>query len=84
MGCSFLDVAQRDPGIQRGGDECVSERVRDHGLGDRGASGGLAGDPPGAVPVQPPPAGGQEDRPAGALADGPGRSPGQYAAPAGW
>ena len=39
-------------------------------LGDPGAAGDPADDPPGAVPVQPPPVGGQEDRSFGALADG--------------
>jgi hypothetical protein len=51
---SLLDVAQRNPGIQRGGNERVPERVRRDGFGDPGAAGGLADDPPGAVPVQPP------------------------------
>jgi len=49
---------------------CVPERVGRDGLGDPGAAGGLADDPPGAVPVQPPPVRGQEHRPFGALADG--------------
>ena len=61
MGGSFLDVAQRDPGIQRGGDERVSERVRGDGFGDPGASRDLPDDPPGAMPVQPAPVCGQED-----------------------
>jgi hypothetical protein len=39
-----LDVAQRDPG---GGDEGVPKRVGRDGLGDPGAAGGLADDPPG-------------------------------------
>ena len=43
---------------------------RRDGLGDPGPARGLADDPPGAVPVQPPPVRGQEHRPAGALADG--------------
>jgi len=73
-----LHVAQRNPGVQGGGDECVPERVRSDGLGDPGAARGLPEDPPSAVPVQPPPltgeeegavaafAGGQVDRPGGA------------------
>jgi hypothetical protein len=51
----FLDVAQRDPSVETGGDERVPKRVGRDGLGDPGAAGGLADDPPGAVPVQPPP-----------------------------
>ena len=47
----LLHVAQRDSGIERGGDECVSERVGRDRLADPGAAGGLADDPPGAVPV---------------------------------
>jgi hypothetical protein len=44
--------------------------MRCDGLADSGAAGDLADDPPGAVPVQPPPVGGQEHRPAGPFADG--------------
>ena len=66
----LLHIAQRDPGIQRGGDERVAERVRCDGLGDPGAAGDAADDPSGAVPVQPPAVRGQEHRPFGALADG--------------
>jgi hypothetical protein len=46
------------------------ERVRADGLGDLGAAGDPADDPPGAVPVQPPAVSGQEDRSFAALADG--------------
>ena len=59
----LLHVPQRDPSIQGGGDEGVSQRVGCDGLADPGAAGGLADDPPGAVPVQPPPVRGQEHRP---------------------
>jgi hypothetical protein len=69
MGGGFLHVAQRDPGIQRGGDERVSQRVRGDWLGDPGAAGGLADDPPGAVPVQPTAVPGEEHGTVGALAD---------------
>jgi hypothetical protein len=34
----FLDVAQRDAGIERGGDECVTQRVRAVRLVDAGAA----------------------------------------------
>ena len=46
------------------------KRVGRNGLGDPGAAGNLADDPPGAVPVQPPPVRGQEHRPTCALGDG--------------
>jgi len=47
----LLHIAQRHPGIQRRGDERVSERVRADFLGDPGLPGGPADDPPGAMPV---------------------------------
>ena len=72
----FLNIAQRDPGIQRRGDERVPERMRRNGFGDPGTAGGLADDPPCAVPVQPPPARGQEHRAASALADSQVNGPG--------
>jgi len=62
MGCGLLYVAQRHPGVERGGDERVPQRVRSDVLADPGAPGYPADDPPGAVPVQPPPVSGQEDR----------------------
>src|SRR5260370_40162401 len=42
------------------GDECVPQRVGPDGLGNPGAAGDRGDDPPGAVPVQPAPAGGEE------------------------
>jgi hypothetical protein len=48
----------------------VPERVRSDGFADSGTAGGLADDLPGAVPVQPPPIGGQEHRPICTFADG--------------
>jgi hypothetical protein len=65
----FLHVAERDSGSEGGGDECVPQRVRADLLGGPGAAGDPAGDPGGAVPVQPLPVRGDEQRPAGALAD---------------
>jgi hypothetical protein len=58
----LLHIAQWYPGIQGCGDERVSERVRADFLGDPGPACDAADDPPGAVPVQPPPVRGQEDR----------------------
>jgi len=57
VGGGLLNVAQRHPRIQRRGDKCVPERVRPNGLGDPGPPGDPADDPPGAMPVQPPPIG---------------------------
>ncbi len=74
--CRFLNIAQRDSGIQRCGNERVPERMRRNGFGDPGTAGGLADEPPGAMPVQPPPVRGQEHRPAGALADSQVNGPG--------
>src|SRR5258708_34346572 len=45
------------------GDECVPQRVGPDGLGNPGAAGDRADDPPRAVPVQPAPAGGEEAGP---------------------
>jgi hypothetical protein len=67
---SFLDVAQRDAGVQRCGDERVPQRVGSYLLGDPGMAGYPADDAPGAVPVQPPPGRCQEERSFAALADG--------------
>ena len=67
---SLLHMAQRYPGVQRRGDECVAQRVRGDKLGDPGAASRLADDPTGGVPVQPSPVRGQEHRPFSALADG--------------
>jgi hypothetical protein len=65
-----LHVAQRHPGIEGGGDERVPQRAGRDGLADPRPAGGLADDPPGAVPVQSSPVRGQEHRPFSALADG--------------
>jgi transposase len=70
VGCGFLDIPQRDPSIQGGGNECVAQRVRSDRLGDPGAAGNPANDPPGTMPVQPPTVRGQEDGAVDPLADG--------------
>jgi len=70
MGSGLLHVPQRDPGVQRGGDERVPQRMRPDGLSDPGAAGDTANSPPRAMPVQPPAVRGQEDRPVASLADG--------------
>jgi hypothetical protein len=66
----FLHIPQRDPCIQRRGDERVPQRVRPDRLSDPGAAGGPADDPPRTVPVQPAAVGGQEDGSFAALTDG--------------
>ena len=65
----FLHVAERDPGVERGGDEGVPQGVRADVLADSGAAGDPADDPGGAVPVEPPSVRGEEQRSFGALAD---------------
>jgi hypothetical protein len=65
----FLDVAERDPGVEGGGDERVPQRVRPNGFGDPRAAGDPADDPGGSVPVQPLPVVGEEDWPVRPLAD---------------
>jgi hypothetical protein len=54
----------------------VPQSVRPNGLGDPGAAGDPADDPPGAMAVQPSPIGSQEDESFGTLADGRVDSPG--------
>jgi hypothetical protein len=54
----------------------VPQRVGRDSLADPCAAGGLADDPPGAVPVQPPTVRGQEHRPADTFADGQVHRPG--------
>jgi hypothetical protein len=76
VGSGFLDVAQRNPGVQTDGDERMPQRVWADRLGDPGAAGDAADDPPGAVAVQPAPIGGQEDRPFAAITDGQVNCPG--------
>jgi hypothetical protein len=69
MGSGFLHVSQGHAGVQGGGDERMPQRVRPDVLGDPGAAGNAADDSPGAVPVQPPPVRGEEDRSLASLAD---------------
>jgi hypothetical protein len=47
----FLDVPERHPGIEGGGDECVPQRMRPDRLGDPGADRDPADDPRGTMPV---------------------------------
>jgi len=60
-GC-FLHIAKRDACVERGGDEGVPLCMRPDFLRQPGAASDPADDPPGAMPVQPPPVSGQEER----------------------
>jgi hypothetical protein len=71
-----LDVAERDAGVEGGSDERVPERVRTDGLGDPGPFRDSAEGAAGAVPIEPLPAGAQQDRPVKAFADGQVEAPG--------
>jgi hypothetical protein len=53
MGGGFLDISQRNPGIQCRSDERVPQRMWPDGLADPGAASDPSDDPGGAVPVQP-------------------------------
>jgi hypothetical protein len=66
----LLDVAERDAGVERGGDKCGPQCMRPDGLGDPGPSRYPADDPRGSVPVQPAAIGGKADWAFAALADG--------------
>jgi hypothetical protein len=68
VGGGFLHIPQWYAEVT-GSDESVPQGVRPDGLGDPGEPGDPADDPPGAVPVQPPAACGEEHRPVAALAD---------------
>ena len=68
MGGCLLDIAQRHPGVQGGGDE-RAQRVRADVLRYTRSPGDPADDPGGAVPVQSPSVCGDEQRAFGALAD---------------
>jgi len=61
---------RRGAGHPRTGDERVPQRVWPDGLGDSGTAGHPAHDPRGAVPVQLPSIGCEEDRPIQPLTDG--------------
>jgi hypothetical protein len=66
----FLDVAQWDAGVGRGGDEGVSQCVRADLLIQSRAAGHAAHDSAGAVSVHALSVGTKEDRPVEAFADG--------------
>ena len=70
MGGYLLDIAERDPGVQTGGDERVPKRVGRDELADPGAASGRADESHGGVPVQPPVVSGHEHRPFGPFSDG--------------
>ncbi len=70
MGSGFLHVPQGHAGVQGGGDERMPHRMWPDVLGDPGPAGDAADYPPGAVPVQPPPVGGEEYRSLASLFDG--------------
>jgi|HubBroStandDraft_1064217.scaffolds.fasta_scaffold07294_8 hypothetical protein len=70
VGSGFLDVAERDAGVERGGDERVSQSVRSDGLLQSGAAGDPADDPPGAVPIEPIAGWSEEGRSVAAFANG--------------
>src|ERR1700735_1078020 len=69
------------PRVQGGGNEGVPQGMRPDGLGDPGAAGDPADDPPGAVPVQPTAGPGEEQWSLSTLADrkvdGPGGARGE-------
>ena len=50
-GVHVLDVPERHPGVEGGGDERVPQRVRPDRLGDPGAARDSADDPRDTVPV---------------------------------
>jgi len=67
--CRLLHVAKRYPGVERGGDERVSECVRTHGLGDPCTPRDTSNDPARAVAVEATAVRAEEDRSLAPLAD---------------
>ena len=68
-GC-FLHVTQRHAGVEGGGDEGVTQRVRPDPLADPGTAGDAAHDPPSSMPIDPFTVGVDEDRTFQPFADG--------------
>jgi hypothetical protein len=71
----FLDVAERNPSVEGGGNERVPQGVRPYRLDEPGTAGHPADDPRSTVPVQPLPVGREEDRPPPPARLWPGQSP---------
>ena len=69
MRCGVLDVTERDPGVERSGDEAVAQRVRRDVLGDPGRVAQAADHPGGGVAVHPLTVRPDEDRTMRAFAD---------------
>lgn len=67
VGGSFLDITKWHPDVQGRGGERMPQSMRPDGSGDPGAAVNPADDPICAVPVQPAPVNGAEDRPFAAL-----------------
>ena len=66
----FLDVAERDTGVERGGDERVPQGVGSDPLGDPGPASDAAHDPARGVPIESVAVGAAEDRSFAAFTDG--------------
>jgi hypothetical protein len=67
-GC-FLDVSERDAGIERGGDGRMAQGVRPDPLPNPGSAGDTPDDPGGGVTVEPLTVDVEEERPFAAFAD---------------
>jgi transposase len=65
----FLHIAQRNPGVKRGGDERVAQRVGPHALGYPCPSGDTPDDTTGRVSIDPLAVGSDEDRSLAAFPD---------------
>jgi hypothetical protein len=81
IGSRLLDIAERHPAIQGGGDERGPQRAGRDVLGDPGTAGGRADDPPRAVPARPPASRGQEHPGPAATSRAPGSPRSRAAAP---
>jgi hypothetical protein len=70
VGGRLLNVAEGDSGVQRRGDERVTQRVGPDPLGDPGTTGDTTHDPPGCVSIEALPVSLDEDRTHDPLNDG--------------
>ena len=80
----FLDVTQRNAGVERSGDEGVAQRVRPDAFGDPSLSGDPTHDAPGGVTIESFTGAVLEDWALETLTDREVEGPGDHAARAAW
>ena len=71
----FLDIAQWDAGVERGGDERMTQRVRSNAFVEPGSTGEATNNSPRRMPIETIAVIVDQDRPVETFADGQGDSP---------